>query len=139
MANEVTEELYKMILRLGEGDEMQKAVASIRKSLENQKISASELNLSLFYKYKELCYQLEESHKVELLPSVPSTVLEVKDSDLTGFKALCTNVFWLRFVTAVLSLVSFSVLASTKIIEDNEYRPQRQFLVCASCCFTLVD
>lgn len=128
MSSELTKELYLMILRLGEGNEMQKTVTSIRNSLEKQNLSESELNLCLFHKYKELCCQLSDI-QVNLLPSIPSVVLDVKDSDLTGVKAFGTNVFWLRFITALLSLISFCILASTKIVDGVDYRPQQLLYV----------
>lgn len=125
MSSELTEELYAMILRLGEGDELQKTVDAIRKSLEDQNLSESELNLALFRKYKDLC-RLNDL-QVDLLPTIPPVVLDVKDSELTGMKAMYTNVLWLRFLTALFSLISFCTLASSGVADDKDYRPQHIF------------
>ena len=126
--SELTSLLCESILKLGD---LQSEIDAIRKDCAQRHASEDTLNVLLLNKYN----QLSESRKsavgnnIGLVSDLPSYVYESNESDLSGWSALRTSVFWIRLLIAVFSMMAFIIMSTSSIADSDWFTPQSLMFV----------
>jgi hypothetical protein len=93
--------------------------------------------LLLFRKYANIANDIKDElhgrpgeHRIPLIGRIPSYVYESNEDQLTGWTAMTTNAFRLRFITAIFSFISFTIMVSeSAVVKYADYQPSIAFLV----------
>lgn len=120
-------------MQQGSTEEKQQCIDAMRREAQRMRSPDAVYVHLLFRKYanatNETVASLRESSMFYNDGAV-GFIFEPKDEKrLVGLKALKTNIFWLRMVSAVLAFISYVVMSTARYITEDEFHPSDFFEV----------
>mmetsp|Transcript_164 Transcript_164/g.217 ORF Transcript_164/g.217 Transcript_164/m.217 type:complete len:407 (+) Transcript_164:116-1336(+) len=144
--NNLAAEISEGIINLSGAsrDEMQKELSAMKDAAFQERSPEAVYNTQLFRKYADIANQIKDSQRAgagvdsrsTLIRDLPSFVYESDDGNLlVGWEATRTNIFRIRIVTVMFSLIAFAVMSATPAINEADWAPNDHFL--SSCQIVL--
>lgn len=133
----LTDNLCESIISLGgSGTDYKNEITTVRAHCTELHASVDTLNIALLRKYDEL--RRISMEKTEPLSSGrSSSVLKSPKEQLTGVDAVKSDIFKLRLITALFSMISFAVMSSIDV-GGHHFEPQNWMFVRLNLLFRLV-
>lgn len=129
------EEMIEGVLNLSDVSRITKLneIESLKDACRPREHPEDQFRLLLFRKYAGIANDIKDSIQTKnqrtlLGGDLPSLVYEVNDEQLTGWAAVRTNAFWLRFFEAMLCFVAVVLLSNVKYISTSSFTSSHYFL-----------
>lgn len=130
----LAEEMKTGILNLSTDhrDHLIADMEKIKSSTVNAKYPELSLVVGLYRKYSDIAHQVkddckEQLNKLGVIAELPSLFQAEEEKELVGWAAVRTNAFWVRAAAAILSFISFVIMATVDYIAYTEFNPSWEF------------
>lgn len=129
------EEMIEGILNLSDVSRRLKLdeIESLKDVCRDREHPEEQFRLLLFRKYAGIANDIKDSvetrsNRTLFNGDLPTLVYEVNDEQLTGFTAIKTNAFWLRFLEALLCFLAIVLLSNVRYISSS-YLDSRRYVL----------
>lgn len=135
--NNLAAEISEGIINLSGGrrEEVQQQLSELREQAYKERSPEAVYNTVLFRRYAEIANQIKDSkegraEKATFIGELPSFVYESDDENiLVGLEAMKANIFRLRVLVVVFSMIAFAVMSSVPFINEADFYPAKHFHV----------